>query len=240
MSPALSSATKSLCLASVTAAICTYISWECWSQLTPQLISANILLTEFSTVGDSPLLLLPLLLVTVSIAFYALWISLSHLLVSLCLTLVHSGLQLNLRKVAQWKLLAPQARRLLTRTIASSAILSTVVLSAAQASPQDSTFEDLRWGSTASSSQPVQIPPPADTSVVPAIELVQPSTSLHVVQSGESLWSIAASTLQTADVEAISDFWPEIWQLNRHIIGEDPNLILPGQELSLPQLPQKQ
>jgi nucleoid-associated protein YgaU len=55
------------------------------------------------------------------------------------------------------------------------------------------------------------------------------------VQRGDTLWSIAAAHLgpqaTTADVAAE---WPRWYQANRSVIGDDPDLILPGQQLTPP------
>lgn len=54
---------------------------------------------------------------------------------------------------------------------------------------------------------------------------------LHVVRPGESLWSIAEATSAAADP---AQRWRAIWSANRDVIGDDPDLILPGQRLRLP------
>ena len=51
----------------------------------------------------------------------------------------------------------------------------------------------------------------------------------HVVRRGESLWAISAS--RTAYGRGV--LWPRIYEANRGKI-RDPNLIFPGQELSIP------
>ena len=33
---------------------------------------------------------------------------------------------------------------------------------------------------------------------------------------------------------AVAGFWPRVYEANRPLIGEDPNLILPGQQLTIP------
>lgn len=65
------------------------------------------------------------------------------------------------------------------------------------------------------------------------------STTTYEVVGGDSLWCIAASTIRARSGErstsaSVADFWPRIYQANRPIIGEDPNLILPGQQLVIP------
>lgn len=56
----------------------------------------------------------------------------------------------------------------------------------------------------------------------------------HVVRRGETLWGIAASELATDDERRIARYWPRIHHANRAVIGSNPNLIRPGQVLTLP------
>ena len=61
-----------------------------------------------------------------------------------------------------------------------------------------------------------------------------------VVRPDDSLWRIAERTLAdrsngmvtSAD---IAQFWPVIYETNRALIGDDPNLVLPGQTLEIPE-----
>lgn len=54
----------------------------------------------------------------------------------------------------------------------------------------------------------------------------------YVVRPGDSLWSIArAHPGVTGSVERR---WRAIWLANRDLVGDDPDLILPGQALRLP------
>ncbi len=65
---------------------------------------------------------------------------------------------------------------------------------------------------------------------------VAPSTDREVVvHRGDTLWSIAAHHLgaQASDAE-IARAWPRWFDLNRDLIGDDPDLILPGQILRVP------
>lgn len=59
-------------------------------------------------------------------------------------------------------------------------------------------------------------------------------TSHHVVVTGDTLWDIAATVLGTTDQRAIARYWPRIHKENVDVIGKDPNLLRPGQVLSLP------
>lgn len=68
----------------------------------------------------------------------------------------------------------------------------------------------------------------------------EPSSRTHVVRSGDSLWRIAEQTLAnrtdgTVSSSDIARFWPVVYEANRALIGEDPNLIFPGQTLQIPE-----
>jgi nucleoid-associated protein YgaU len=52
---------------------------------------------------------------------------------------------------------------------------------------------------------------------------------VYVVKSGDSLSKIAKELMGDAKR------WPEIYELNKELIGDDPNLIHPGQELKIPE-----
>ena len=56
-----------------------------------------------------------------------------------------------------------------------------------------------------------------------------------VVQTGDSLWTIAARLLGPGASDAeIAAEWPRWYEANRDVIGEDADLIMPGTELSPP------
>lgn len=74
-------------------------------------------------------------------------------------------------------------------------------------------------------------PPATQVSPVPSPTTVSPDltpVATHVVQKGESLWSIAQEYLGSPLA------WPQLYQANRDLIGPNPDLIYPGQELQLP------
>lgn len=60
----------------------------------------------------------------------------------------------------------------------------------------------------------------------------------HTVVRGDSLWRIARETLEDVSGEAtgteISNLWQAIYAANTDLIGGDPNLIHPGQVLTIP------
>lgn len=58
----------------------------------------------------------------------------------------------------------------------------------------------------------------------------------YTVRAGDSLWAITDRLLAGgASNAAIAGAWPEVYAANRDRIGADPNLILPGMELTIPE-----
>jgi nucleoid-associated protein YgaU len=56
------------------------------------------------------------------------------------------------------------------------------------------------------------------------------------VRAGDSLWSLASARLGplASDLD-IAREWPRLYQANRAVIGESPDLLHPGQVLRLPE-----
>lgn len=54
------------------------------------------------------------------------------------------------------------------------------------------------------------------------------SATFYVVKEGDCLWDIAG------DMLGDSTKWDDIYEINKDVIGEDPNYIMPGMELQLP------
>lgn len=55
------------------------------------------------------------------------------------------------------------------------------------------------------------------------------------VRPGDTLWSITAAALPSADDAQIADAWPRLYEANADTIGPDPSLLLPGQVLAIPE-----
>ena len=67
---------------------------------------------------------------------------------------------------------------------------------------------------------------------VPAARTTPPRPDNYVVRPGDSLWSIARAHPDATG--SVDRRWRAIWAANRDVVGDDPDLILPGQALRLP------
>ncbi|HET6968683.1 MAG TPA: LysM peptidoglycan-binding domain-containing protein [Ornithinibacter sp.] len=89
---------------------------------------------------------------------------------------------------------------------------------------------DSRW----TPSPPAVRPQPDVRLLTPAPAATEPGEV--VVKRGDTLWSIAARHLGPLPSDAeIAAAWPAWHDTNRHVIGDDPDLLRPGQVLRAPQ-----
>lgn len=78
-------------------------------------------------------------------------------------------------------------------------------------------------------------PPDAPAADVTLVARGAPEDRLVTVRRGDTLWSIAGDHLPpSATLEQVAESWPRWYAANREIIGPDPHLILPGQQLRAP------
>ena len=70
----------------------------------------------------------------------------------------------------------------------------------------------------------------------PSAPLASPATKPVVVHTGDSLWSIARAELPSdgRSDAAVAASWPRWWRTNYAQIGDNPNAIHPGQQLTPP------
>jgi len=70
----------------------------------------------------------------------------------------------------------------------------------------------------------------------PSAPLASPATKPVVVHTGDSLWSIARAELPSdgRSEAAVAASWPRWWRTNYAQIGDNPNVIQPGQQLTPP------
>jgi len=75
----------------------------------------------------------------------------------------------------------------------------------------------------------------APSSAAPSGAAPSRAQAAVVVRPGDCLWSISARRLPGhATPSRIAQAWPAWWQANRAVIGDDPDLIQPGQRLLPP------
>ncbi len=102
--------------------------------------------------------------------------------------------------------------------------------------PRSGEGTDPRWKPNA----PVVHPGPLAAQPVRSARQQPATEGRHVtVRAGESLWSIAARELggtAASDVDVALE-WPRWYQANRAVIGDNPDLLLPGQVLRPPVKP---
>ena len=59
-----------------------------------------------------------------------------------------------------------------------------------------------------------------------------------LVKTGDSLWTISRAHLEsggeTATPADVARAWPQWWEANRQLVGDDPDLVFPGTQLSAP------
>jgi len=85
----------------------------------------------------------------------------------------------------------------------------------------------------------VRMAPPAPSAGVPPPDPAP--VDRYTVVAGDCLWRIARGVLTAATGTEptsadIARFWPRIYEANRQVIGDDPDLILVGQVLLIPEV----
>jgi nucleoid-associated protein YgaU len=98
-------------------------------------------------------------------------------------------------------------------------------------------------GSTPAAPRPGWLPdrpPPAISPhqarlLAPALRPTSTASDTLTVRRGDTLWSIAAAHLGPGATDAeVAAEWPRWYEANRAVIGDDPDEIVPGQQLQTP------
>lgn len=89
-------------------------------------------------------------------------------------------------------------------------------------------------------SDPVPTPTPIPTESLNQASS-EASASAQVAEPGQNYTVVKGDSLWKISVEAYNDGtqWPEVYSQNQEVVGDNPDLIYPGQELSLPAGPTK-
>ncbi|MCW2714220.1 MAG: Peptidoglycan-binding lysin domain protein [Frankiales bacterium] len=79
---------------------------------------------------------------------------------------------------------------------------------------------------------------PAPVTAAPSAARLPSSAGSVLVTPGDSLWSISRAHLRAAGADAspaaVARAWPQWWEANRQVVGEDPDLVHPGTRLAAP------
>ncbi len=103
---------------------------------------------------------------------------------------------------------------------------------AVEAAEASEAAPDPGWVPTA----PVVRPQPDLRVLAPTRPAATREAAEVVVRRGDTLWSIAARQLGPDASEAeVAAAWPRWFSANRHVVGSDPDLLLPGQVLRAPE-----
>lgn len=110
---------------------------------------------------------------------------------------------------------------------------------------------DFSWGAPLPTPSTIYEPPPAEpVSTTPALAEPAPTSTPvatlhdpgqagltareHTVVAGDCLWSIARTYYAPTDDSELADLVLDLYLANKGVIGDDPNLIYPGQTITLP------
>jgi nucleoid-associated protein YgaU len=136
-------------------------------------------------------------------------------------------------------LLPALIRRVLAGTAGLGVLLAPVAAYAATSAAQPVThYNSASAGAIPTPTWPTAArraaPPATRPHAIPATGVAEAHTQVRVV-AGDSLWLIAAHRLGGDATDAdIGRYWPRVYARNRSVIGSDPDLIKPGQRLTLP------
>jgi nucleoid-associated protein YgaU len=82
---------------------------------------------------------------------------------------------------------------------------------------------------------PSAIPPHHARLLAPALRPTSTTSDTVTVRRGDTLWSIAAAHLGSGATDAeVAAEWPRWYEANRAVIGDDPDVVVPGQQLQAP------
>lgn len=128
----------------------------------------------------------------------------------------------------------------------AAATLPPSTIAAPAPAPEWIALSEPSMSTTAESETPAPAPTwtPAPTRALPPVTLTtprqdasadQPDAHEITVRRGDTLWDLAAAHLPAEATDAeVAATWQRWYAENRHVIGPDPDLILPGQILLVP------
>ncbi len=141
----------------------------------------------------------------------------------------------GVRQAARMPLRAlPSLRRLAAAGAVLAVLARTAPAGAALPPPP------MRLGAVRSPAEPAAGPAVRAAAEVAVLTVPTPGAA-YVVERGDSLWTIACRALADAhggrpSAAEVASFWKHIYAANRDVVGGDPDLIFPGQRLSIPEV----
>ena len=151
---------------------------------------------------------------------------------TLCLWLVGTAVRPAVAAVSRIGMLLPGGRRLTVVLISMVLMFGMARATAASGSVGPASQRVERMVDVSGSVLP------GDEDAVARVREIVTTPSVHTVVKGDSLWKIARGVLSSEGSNPsgseISGLWHSIYDMNLALIGEDPNLIHPGQVLQLP------
>lgn len=174
-----------------------------------------------------------------TVAGALLWLTALWLMLGLLVTVVSrfAGRPDGLLEALSRRITPALIRRLVTTATGASLVLTpTAAIAAPMAPPPLLATVGAALPAPPTPSIPVAPTPllPAETTPGPPLD-PPPAAGSVLVKPGDSLWRITAQRLgPSASERQIAVGWPYWYRANRQVIGRDPNLIRPGERLTMP------
>jgi hypothetical protein len=174
---------------------------------------------------------------TGTIAGALLWLAALWLMLGLLVTLASrfTGRPDGLLEALSRRIAPALLRRLVTTATGASLVLTPTTAIAAPMAPPALLAATVDAALPASPTGPSTTPlRPAETTPGPPLDPA-PAAGTVLVKPGDSLWRITAQRLgPSASERQIAVGWPYWYWANRRVIGRDPNLLRPGERLTMP------
>lgn len=163
----------------------------------------------------------------------ALWSLACLFAVEIALCAHRWGAPIRMGDLAVSTLVSPLVRRLILHRVATVTTAASIGLAAPAIAAE--VPDEIGWPvATPSTSVAAVIPSSNSSSDIGGTDS-RALGSRYTVRPDDCLWSIAARHLQTDNPVRIDVYWRELYRLNQPIIGAQPDHIIPGTMLRLPE-----
>jgi nucleoid-associated protein YgaU len=169
-----------------------------------------------------------------TVAGALLWLTALWLMLGLLITLAASraGRPDGLLEALARRVTPSLIRRLVTTATGASLFLGPAVASATPTAPSSAAGMPVSAAAAGGASATRSLP--AATTPGPPLDPA-PAAGTVLVKPGDSLWRLTAQRLgPSASDRQIAVDWPYWYSANRQVIGRNPNLLRPGERLTVP------